>query len=58
MRNISDKSAEKIETHILCSITIFLFRKSCRLCDNVKKFCRAGQATEDNTTHAHRILHT
>ena len=37
---------EKIKTHILCSITFF--QKSCRLCDNVEKYCRAGQATDDN----------
>jgi hypothetical protein len=34
----------KIKTHILCSITYF--RKSCRLWDNVKKYSRAGQATD------------
>ena len=43
--------AEKIKTHILCSIN--LFRKSCRLWDNVEKYCRAGQATCGNMTHAH-----
>jgi hypothetical protein len=37
---------EDIKTHILCSITFF--RKSCRLWANVKKYCRAGQATGDN----------
>jgi len=42
MRNISDGFVEKIKTHILCSIT---FRKSCRLWDNVGKYCRAGQVT-------------
>ena len=26
----------------------FFFRKSCRLCDNVEKYCRAGQATGNN----------
>jgi len=28
---------QKIKTHILCSITFFFFRKSCRLWDNVGK---------------------
>jgi len=38
---------EKIETHILCSIT--LFRKSCHLRDNVEIYGTVGQATDDNT---------
>jgi len=36
----------------------FFFRKSCRLLDNVGKYCRAGQATEDNMAHAHCMLDT
>jgi len=48
------KGVEKIKTHILCSITVF--RKSCRLWDNVEKYCRAGQATDDNMAHAHCML--
>ena len=39
------KVAQKIKTHILCSITFS--RKSCRLLDNVKKQCEAGQAADD-----------
>ena len=42
----SDKSVEKIKTHILCSITFS--RKSCRLWDNVEKYVLGGQATDDN----------
>jgi hypothetical protein len=42
-----NKFVDKLKTHILCSITFF-FRKSCRLYDNVGKFFRAGQATDDN----------
>jgi hypothetical protein len=34
MRNIADKSLEKIKTHILCSITFA--RKSRRFLDNVE----------------------
>jgi len=34
----------------------FSFRKSCRLWDNVEKYCRAGQATDDNMAHAHCML--
>ena len=46
--------AEKIKTHILCSKTFSL--KSCRLGDNVDKYCTAGQATDDNMAHAHCVL--
>ena len=42
---LQTQAAEKIKTHILCLITIF-FRKSCRLRDNVEKYCTAGQATD------------
>jgi len=37
MRNGSDKFVKKIKTHIVFSITLFFFRKSCRVLDNVKK---------------------
>ena len=47
MKNDSDKVVEKIETHILCSITFFP-RKSCPLWNKVGKFCTAGQATDKN----------
>jgi len=43
------KVVEKIKTHILCSTTFF--RKSCPLWHNVEKYCRAGQATDDNMAH-------
>jgi len=46
-RNISDKSCRENQNTILYSITPF-FRKSCRLWDEVEKYCRAGQATDDN----------
>ena len=36
----------------------FFFRKSCRLWDNVEKYCRVGQATGDNMAHAHCMLDT
>jgi len=38
-----ENTVKKIKTHILYSINSF--RKSCRLWDNVGKYCRAGQAT-------------
>jgi len=50
------KVVEKLETHILCSITFF--KKSCRLWGNAEKYCRAGQATDDNMVHAHYMLDT
>ena len=43
MKNVSDKFVEKLEAHILRSVTFF--RKSFRLWDNVEKYCRAGQDT-------------
>jgi hypothetical protein len=50
---------EKIKTHILCSVTVFFFfGKSCRLWDNVEKYFRVGQTTEENIAPAHCILDT
>jgi len=37
--------AEKVKAHILYSITVF--RKSCRLWDNVENYGRARLATDD-----------
>jgi len=45
---------EKKQIHILSSITVF--RKSCCLWDNLEKHCRAGQATDENISHAHCML--
>ena len=36
----------------------YYFRKSCRLWDYVAKYCRVGQATDDNMTHVHYMLDT
>jgi len=47
MRNNLNKRCTKKSKHILFSISSF-FRKSCRLWDNVEKYCTAGQATDDN----------
>jgi len=35
-----------------------VFRKTCRLWDNVGKYCRNRQATDDNMAHAHCMLDT
>jgi len=44
---------EKVETHILYSI--YFFRKSCCLWDNVEEDFRAGQATDGNMVHGHCV---
>jgi len=54
---LQTKVLEKIKTHISCSINFFLF-KSCCLWDNVEKYCRATQATEDTMGHAHCMQDT
>jgi len=48
------KLVDKLETHILSSITFFEIRA---IWDNVEKYCRAGQATDD-MAHAHCMLDT
>jgi len=47
------KFLHKIKTHFVLSN---VFRKSCRLWDNVEKYCRSGKATDDKM--AHNILDT
>jgi len=47
------KVVQKIKTHILCSVTFP--RKSCPLWDNVGKYGRAGQATDDSIVRRMRI---
>jgi hypothetical protein len=39
-------------------IQYLFLRKSCRLWDNVEKYCTAGQATDDNMAHAQCMLDT
>jgi hypothetical protein len=36
----------------------YFFRKSSCSLNNVKKYCRAKQATDDNTAHGHCVLYT
>ena len=50
------KVVERIKTHILCQYPFF--RKSYRLLDNVEKYGKAGQDTDENMAHAHCILDT
>ena len=40
------------DTHFI-SNNLFFFRKSCRSWENVEKYGRVGQATDDNMAHAH-----
>jgi hypothetical protein len=47
------KVVEKIKTHILRSITFSL--KSCRLWDNVEKYGRVRQTSDDNIIRRMRI---
>jgi len=58
MRNVPDKTVEAIKIHILCSVIFFTENKPYRLLDNVETYCRAGQATDKNTAHAHYMLDT
>jgi hypothetical protein len=48
------KFVDKVKTHILCSLNFF--QKSCRLWDNVEKYGKARQPTDDNMAHAFCML--
>jgi hypothetical protein len=50
------KVLEKIKTHVLCSINLFLENRAAN--ENVDKYCRAWQATDVSMAHAHYILDT
>jgi hypothetical protein len=55
IRNVSDKICRETR------ITHFTFNnciKSCLVRDDVEKYCRAGQATDENMAHAHCMLDT
>ena len=57
VKNVWDRSCTENEnTHFMFGNSFF--RKSCRLWDNVEKYCRVGQATYGNKTHAHCMLDT
>jgi hypothetical protein len=56
MINISDQSwREYLTTHFVVN-NCFYVQKSCRVRDNMKIYCRAGQATDDDMAHAHCML--
>jgi len=48
--NILRCTVNKTSKHIVCSITFFV-----RLWDNVEKYCRTGQATDENIIRRMRI---
>jgi len=52
---LRQKFVEKIQTRFTCSVTFF--GKSYRL-RYVEKYCIAGQATDNNMSHAHCKLYT
>jgi hypothetical protein len=54
MRTVSDRTLEKIKTHFMFS-NFFFFWKSYRAWDNLEKYPRAGQATDDNTRIKRRM---
>jgi len=58
MRTVSDKRCRENQNSRVMLNDLFFFRKSCRLRDNVEKYCRAGQTTDDNMVHAHSTLGT
>jgi hypothetical protein len=49
MRKIADESFRGNQN----TSGVHFFFKSCRLWDNVEKYCTAGQATDGNMAHAH-----
>ena len=55
--SLQKRCRENQTTHFMF-INFFFLRKSCRLWDNVEKYCRGRQATDDNMSHAHCTLIT
>jgi hypothetical protein len=54
MRNVSDKSCTENQ-NTLFIFNNFFFRKSCRLWDNIEKYGRAREVTDDNTIRRMRF---
>jgi len=55
-KTFQTKAVEKIKTHFM--FNIFFFPENRTVHDNVEIYCRARQATDDNTAHAHCMLDT
>jgi len=50
---------EKIKTKLFKLNNLFFFPwKSCRLLDDVEKYCIDGQATDDNMARVHCMMDT
>jgi hypothetical protein len=48
IKNVSDKNCrENQNTHFIFNNISFFFRKSCRMWDNMEKYGRAGETTDD-----------
>ena len=52
MRNVSYKICRENQSTYFVFNNFFFLRKSCRLWNNAEKYCRTGQATDDNVSHA------
>ena len=52
------KTICRVNQKIHFIFSIFFFPKSFRLCHNVVKYTRVGQATDDNMAHAHYMQYT
>ena len=50
------QTAKRKSKHTFYVQYFFSPRQSCRLWDNVEKYCTAGQTTDDNMAHAHCML--
>ena len=57
MRNVSDKRCRENQ-NTFCMINSIFFENRAILLDSMEKYCRSGQATDDNMTHAHCMLDT
>ena len=57
MRYVSDKRRRNQNTQFLLN-NFFFFQESCRLCDNVEKYCTAREVTDYNMVHVHCTLDT
>ena len=56
IRNVSDESCRQNSKHILCSV---LFFANCAVYEKMwNKYCKGGQATDDDMAHTHCMLDT
>jgi hypothetical protein len=45
-----------VEKKHTLTLSNFSFFGNCAVYENVEKYCKAGQATDDNMAHAHCVL--